>query len=69
MNLALQQCLEARGLDEALDRFITTSAHADRVGDKVEYLVMSKAAKVAEGMRDSLAKQAYDNLKLYFDGI
>lgn len=68
MNLALQQCLEARGLDEAADTFKAKEAMAANAGNKVDQLILANALKVTLVIRDELAKRAYNNLKLYFDG-
>jgi hypothetical protein len=66
INLALQQCSEAYGIDNVLLRMMLHLHEAEQKQDKVQVLITQGAIKIVSSLRESLLKQAYLNLKAYF---
>lgn len=68
--MAISQLQEAKGIDAVADRFkyLLTTLDGATPESKVQNLVLQKAKLIALDIRESLVKQAFDNLRSYFEG-
>ena len=71
MNQALAQCSEAKGIDDVITRWnfqlqSLRSVENPTNAIKVNILMLESARKSTLETRESLLKQAYNNLKSYF---
>lgn len=61
--------LEAAGIDRVLDRYnqIVSVTPGTTPAEKVRLLTIQNAIKITLEVREALLKQAFDNLRLYFE--
>lgn len=72
LNQAIAQMREVDGIDTALHRLKILSSNIERIEEKttenkIDLITFQKGIRTVTEIRESLIKQAYDNLRLYFN--